>query len=171
MLWQLHNLFHLDSSQFSSGTLWRCLFVALYHFPLHFFPSLPLTAHLPLFYLKISGLGCWNLTGFCAMMQLHISNSLMCAHTKGKHSPEFSFPFSTQTLCMGSALCGHTKRWIRQRNGEGMASLLWIWAVGKGGGRQMPESDHGITSATGLDQFVRTWADFGEQKGPISDTD
>lgn len=50
-----------------------------------------------------------------------------------------------------------------------MASLLWIWTVGKGGGK--PESDHGNTSATSLDQFVRTWADFGEQEGPISDTD
>lgn len=27
------------------------------------------------------------------------------------------------------------------------------------------------SSATSLDQFVRTWVDFGEQKGPVSDTD
>lgn len=135
MLWQLHNLFHLDSSQFTSGTLWRCLCSPV-QFPSAFFPFLLPTSHLPQFCPKKSWPGMLHFTGFCVMMQLHIINSLRCAHTKGKHSPAFSFPFSTQTHCMGSASCGHTKRWIRQRNGERMASLLWIWAVGKGGGRR-----------------------------------
>lgn len=31
----------------------------------------------------------------------------------------------------------------------------------------MPESDHGITSATSLDQFVRTWADFESRRAPF----
>lgn len=102
------------------------------------------------------------------MIQLHISNSLTCAHTKGKHSLLSFTLFNPNPLHEFCLVWPHKElNQAKEWGGNGISALdLDCW---EGGGK--PESDHGITSATSLDQFVRTWADFGEQKGPISDTD